>query len=185
MACEAVALCTTGAAATAYVFPTVSVTDVITAVESFQLTITTFRSPAVCAPVKVIVTGVCVAWGLAELVCTRRIGETLPTVKFTPLLATPPTVTTTLPVVAPVGTGAVMLAALHADGAVVVPLKVTVLVPWEVPKFAPVIVIEVPTAPEVGLRLVMEGAGVPLPAARKATICMIQGWILSRAAVAL
>src|SRR5438309_10889925 len=33
------------------------------------------------------------------------------TVKFTPLLATPPTVTTTFPVVAPLGTGATMLVA--------------------------------------------------------------------------
>src|SRR6267142_3326251 len=185
MACEAVALCTTGAAATAYVFPMVSVTEVIVAVESFQLTITTLRFPAVCAPVKATVTGVCVDWGLTELVCTKRIGETLPTVKFAALLATPPTVTTTLPVVAPAGTGAVMLVALHAVGVAVAPLKVTVLVPWEAPKFAPVIVTDAPTGPEVGLRVVMEGAGVPLPAARKATICMIHGWILSRAALAL
>ncbi len=51
------------------------------------------------------------------------------TVKLTPLLATPPTVTTTLPVVAPVGTGTAMLVAPQLVGVVAVPLKVTVLVP--------------------------------------------------------
>lgn len=79
------------------------------------------------------------------------------TVKFTALLARPPTVTTTLPVVAPVGTGTAMLVALQAVGVAAVPLKATVLVPWEVPKFAPAIVIDVPTVPEFGVRLVMLG----------------------------
>jgi hypothetical protein len=51
------------------------------------------------------------------------------TVKLTPLLACAPTVTTTLPVVAPAGTGTVMLVALQAVGVPVVPLNVTVLVP--------------------------------------------------------
>src|SRR5438445_539754 len=78
-----------------------------------------------------------------------------PTVKFTPLLATPPTVTTTLPVVAPLGTDATMLVALQLVVLAVVPLKVTVPV---VPKFVPVMVTAVPTGPEVGFRLVMAGA---------------------------
>jgi hypothetical protein len=48
------------------------------------------------------------------------------TVKLTPLLATPPAaVTTTLPVVAPVGTDAVMLVALQLETVAVVPLNVT------------------------------------------------------------
>jgi len=81
------------------------------------------------------------------------------TVKPTPLLATPPTVTTTLPVVAPVGTGTATLAALQLVGVAVVPLKVTVPLPCVPPKLLPVIVTEVPTAPEVGDRLVMLGAG--------------------------
>jgi hypothetical protein len=51
------------------------------------------------------------------------------TVKATPLLATPPTVTTALPVVAPVGTGATMLVSLQLVGVAVVPLKVRLLVP--------------------------------------------------------
>ena len=51
------------------------------------------------------------------------------TVKVTPLLAVPPTVTTTLPVIAPVGTGTAMLVALQLVGVATVPLKVTVLVP--------------------------------------------------------
>ncbi len=81
------------------------------------------------------------------------------TVKGTPLLATPTTVTTTFPVVAPAGTGATMLVALQLVGVAVVPLKVTVLVPWDAPKFVPVIVTEEPTGPEVGLRPVMFGGG--------------------------
>jgi len=64
----------------------------------------------------------------------------LTTVKGTPLLATPPTVTTTLPVVAPTGTGATMLVADQLVGVAVVPLNLTVLAPWVAPKFVPVIV---------------------------------------------
>jgi len=79
------------------------------------------------------------------------------TVKFTALLARPPTVTTTLPVVAPVGTGTAMLVAVQLVGVAVVPLNVTVLVPCEVPKFAPAMVIDVPTVPELGVKLVMLG----------------------------
>src|SRR2546427_449379 len=81
------------------------------------------------------------------------------TVKLTPLLATPPTVTTTFPFVAPAGTGATMLVALQLVGAVVVPLNVTVLVPRVAPKFAPAIVTDAPTNPEVGFKLLMLGAG--------------------------
>ena len=51
------------------------------------------------------------------------------TVKATPLLAEPPTVTITFPVVAPLGTGATIEAELQLVGAASVPLKVTVLVP--------------------------------------------------------
>src|SRR6266576_408813 len=85
----------------------------------------------------------------------------LVTVKATPLLGTPPTVTTTLPVDAPAGTGTAILVALQLElaGVAVVPLKVTVLVPGVAPKFVPAIVTDVPTAPEVGFRLVMVGAG--------------------------
>ncbi len=81
------------------------------------------------------------------------------TVKLTPLLATPPTVTTTLPVVAPLGTGTAMLVALQLVGVAAVPLNFTVLVPCVVPKFAPVIVTDAPTNPDVGFRLVMLGPG--------------------------
>ena len=81
----------------------------------------------------------------------------LPTVKFTPLLATPPTVTTTLPVVAPAGTDVAMLVALQVVTVAAVPLNVTVLVPCEDPKFVPVIVTGVPAGPEVVDRLVIAG----------------------------
>src|SRR5262249_58682498 len=69
------------------------------------------------------------------------------TVKLTPLLADPPTVTTTLPVVAPLGTGTTMLVADQLVGVAVVPLNFTVLVPCVDPKFVPVIVTDVPTSP--------------------------------------
>ena len=79
--------------------------------------------------------------------------------KLTPLLATPLTVTTTLPVVAPVGTTVTIEVALQLVIVVaVVVLNFTVLVPWGEPKFVPVIVTEAPTAPEVGDKLVMLGA---------------------------
>src|SRR5258707_3720212 len=81
------------------------------------------------------------------------------TVKFTPLLAAPPTVTTTLPVVAPAGTVAVMLAAPQLVGVAVIPLNFTVLVPCVAPKFAPAIVTDVPANPDVGFKPVMLGAG--------------------------
>src|SRR5438552_1782028 len=80
------------------------------------------------------------------------------TVKVTPLLAAPLTVTTTGPVVAPDGTGATILVPLQLFGVAAVPLNVTVLVPCVEPKFVPVMVTDVPTAPEVGERLAMFGA---------------------------
>src|SRR5438477_125832 len=86
------------------------------------------------------------------------------TVKFTPLLAIPPTVTTTLPVVAPPGTDATMLVALQLVVLAVVPLKVTAPV---VPKLVPVMVTAVPTGPEVGFRLVIVGAVPPPPLAAR------------------
>jgi hypothetical protein len=80
-------------------------------------------------------------------------------VKLLPLLADPETVTTTLPVVAPVGTIATMLVELQLVIVVaIVPLNFTVLLPRVDPKFAPVIVTEAPTALEVGERLEMVGA---------------------------
>jgi len=82
------------------------------------------------------------------------------TVKLTPLLDTPLTVTATLPVVAPVGTGTTMLVALQLDGVPDVPLKVTVLDPCEDPKVVPVIVTDVPTGPDVGDKLEIDGVPV-------------------------
>ena len=81
------------------------------------------------------------------------------TVNATPLLATPPTVTTTFPVVAPAGTGTTMLVADHVVGVLIVPLKVTVLVPLVAPKLVPVIVTDAPIGPLVGDKLVMLGVG--------------------------
>jgi len=75
------------------------------------------------------------------------------------LLARPPTVTTTLPVVAPAGTGTTMLVADHDVGVAAVPLKVTVLVPLLAPKLMPLIVTAVATGPLTGERLVNVSVG--------------------------
>ena len=81
------------------------------------------------------------------------------TVNDTPLLFTPLALTTTLPVVAPVGTVATIDVAPQLPIVVAaVPLNLTVPVPWVKPKFVPVIVTDAPTAPVVGDRLVMLGA---------------------------
>lgn len=90
------------------------------------------------------------------------------TVKAAPLLTQGPTVTTTFPVVAPLGTGATMLVALQLLGVATVPLNVTLLVPWLAPKFVPVIVTDDPTGPEVALKLVILGTTETPPTGLKA-----------------
>lgn len=76
------------------------------------------------------------------------------------LLAIPDTVTSTLPLVAPVGTGAAMLVELQLVAVEVTPLNEIVFVPWLLPKFVPEIVTEVPTTPDGGLKLVMLGPAI-------------------------
>jgi hypothetical protein len=94
-------------------------------------------------------------------------------VKLFPLLATPPTVTTTFPVVAVLGTVALILDDPHVVTDAVTPLNVTLLPPCEDPKLDPLIVTNVPTAPEVGERLEIVGAaafvGSAVRSARSAT----------------
>src|SRR5262249_58041711 len=80
------------------------------------------------------------------------------------LLATPPTVTVTLPVVAPAGTGTPMLVADHDVGVAVTPLNFTRLVPCVAPKFVPVIVTVAPTAPVVGDNDVIVAVGTTVNA---------------------
>jgi hypothetical protein len=97
------------------------------------------------------------ALGLGD---TERVivgGVPVTTTKLNPLLATPPTVTTTLPVAAPAGTGTMIELVPQVVGVAAVPLKVTVLVPWLDPKLFPFMFTEVPPAPLVGDRLVMFG----------------------------
>lgn len=103
--------------------------------------------------VKVAPTGPCVRLRLEML------GPGIVTVKSTPLLAVPNTVTTTLPVVAPFGTGTTMLVALQLVGVPAMPLNVTELEPWLDPKFVPEMVTEVAIFPELGLIPEMLGAG--------------------------
>src|SRR5690349_11199652 len=83
-----------------------------------------------------------------------------PIVNERPLLATPPTVTTTFPLLAPVGTTTPILVALQLPATPAeTPLNVTVLAPWVDPKLVPVIVTRLPTGPADGLRLAIVGDG--------------------------
>jgi hypothetical protein len=104
-------------------------------------------------PVPVIVTAAPNAPEVIDKVVMLGAGTT---VKLDPLLFTP-VFTTTFPVVAAVGTVAVMLVALQLVAVAAFPLNLTVLVPCVAPKLAPVIVTAAPTAPVVGDRLVMTG----------------------------
>lgn len=122
------------------------------------------------APLNVIVLVPCEAPKPVPVMVTEVPGAPLPgfrpvitggTPNDMPLLARPPTVTTTFPVAAPAGTLTVMLVALQllavpAD----TPLNVTVLVPCVAPKLPPVIVTNEPTGPEVGFSPVRVGADV-------------------------
>ena len=80
------------------------------------------------------------------------------TVKLDPLLFTPLANTTTFPVVAALGTVTFMVVEFQLVTEAVVPLKLTVPLPWLDPKLVPVIVTAAPTAPVVIDRLVMLGA---------------------------
>src|SRR5438309_4595289 len=84
-----------------------------------------------------------------------RFGGDWSTVKLIGLLAIPATVTTTFPVVAVVGTGTMMLVLLQLVGVADTPLNVTVLVPWDKPKFWPEMVTDAPAGAATGFRLVM------------------------------
>jgi hypothetical protein len=81
------------------------------------------------------------------------------TEKLTPLLATEPTVTTTLPLVAPGGTGTTMLELLQLVGMVPIPLKVTELPPCMELKPVPAIVTEAPIWANEGVSEAMLGLG--------------------------
>jgi hypothetical protein len=78
--------------------------------------------------------------------------------KPTPFEADPPAVTTTFPLVAPFGTVTQMPVELQLVTWAGVPLKVTVLAPWLLPKLFPLIITAELTRPEYGDRLVIEGS---------------------------
>jgi hypothetical protein len=83
-------------------------------------------------------------------------------------------VTEIVPVVAPVGTVAVIcVELLTVKDVAEVPLNFVAVAPV---KFVPVIVTEVPTTPEGGLKLVMVGGAPPPPlAGLKVATCAVQG----------
>jgi hypothetical protein len=103
-----------------------------------------------------IMTGVPIAPLIGDRIVMLGVGSTR---NATPALVSPSTVTTTLPVVAPGGTGTTMLDAYQLAGVAGVPLKVTVLVPCSAPKSVPVMVTSAPSGPDVRDRLAMPGAG--------------------------
>ena len=84
------------------------------------------------------------------------------TVNAEPLLDVLPTVTTTLPEVAPAGTVVTIVVPLHELAVAVTPLNLTVLVPCVLPKLIPLIVTESPTAPEDGVKEEILTGGVTL-----------------------
>jgi len=77
--------------------------------------------------------------------------------KLSPLLALPPTVTITFPVVAPLGTVVMMYPVVHQVGVACTPLNVTVLEPCVAPKSLPLISTCVPASPEAGNKPVSAG----------------------------
>jgi len=79
--------------------------------------------------------------------------------KVMPLLACPPRVTTTGPVVPFTGTVVTIVLSLQLVGVAVAPLNVTVLVPCVEPKYDPLIVTWVPGFPDTGDKLLMFGGG--------------------------
>jgi hypothetical protein len=113
------------------------------------------------------------------------------TVNGLPFEASPPTVTTTFPFVAPLGTVAAIDVDVHPVTVVaVIPLNFTVLVPCVVPKLVPVIVITAPTAPLVGDKVVIVGAASKYPEhAKQLTIktpsCRVPRITITSAAVNL
>jgi hypothetical protein len=156
--------------------PTVTTTAPVVAPEGTGTAMLVALQPVGVAvvPLNVTLLVLCVAPKLAPLMVTEVptvpeegfkpeiVGAGEVTLKNTPLLAPPPTVTTTLPEVAPKGTGTAILVALQLVGVAIVPLKLTVLVLCVAPKFVPVMVTGVPTLPEGGVTLVILGVGPPL-----------------------
>src|ERR1017187_9435621 len=101
------------------------------------------------------------------------------TVKLSPLLDLPFTMTTTFPVVAPAGAATTMLVSVKLVGSAAVPIYCTVLIPGVVPKFVPVIVTTVPTGPVVIDRLVMLGAIDATLLSVAASTKKSAGWLLA------
>ena len=95
-----------------------------------------------------------------------EVGDTLvmlgvgKTVKFVPLLLFPLAVTTTGPVVAPLGTGNVICESLQLVGVAAVPLNVTVPEPCVRPKVVPAMFTVAPNGPVDGDKPVMFGTTV-------------------------
>jgi len=84
--------------------------------------------------------------------------ETVVTVKSVTEVAVPPGVVTEIfPVVAPLGTAAVIWVALITENVAAAPLNATAVAPV---RFVPLIVTAVPTGPDVGEKLVTVGATV-------------------------
>ena len=98
--------------------------------------------------------------GEPDPVCeTLPLTDPMPTVKFRELLDRVPTLTTTGPVVAPEGTDATILLGAVLIGKTLMPLNETATPP-AMARFEPVIVTDVPTGPELGVRFEIVGPTV-------------------------
>lgn len=93
------------------------------------------------------------------------------TVKGNELLAIPPTVTITLPLLAVAGTLNWMLVLLQLETVAVTPFTVTVLWPCLDPKLIPEIVTTVPELPEAGDKVFMHGVDVESAKHRPLLFC--------------
>src|SRR5260370_592715 len=106
--------------------------------------------------------GVGVGVAVAKMVWSTGSPPGLRTLKRRPLLEMPPdAVTTTFPLVTPLGTWATMLVALQLVTVAGMVFRVTPPLPCEGPKFVPVMVNDEPNAPPAaGATEVMAGAAV-------------------------
>ena len=118
------------------------------------------------------------------------VGDAPVTANAAPSLTWPPTITTTLPLVAPTGTGTTIFVLLQLLGVAATPLNQTRLAPTDVPKLLPTMVTGVPAGPDTGARLVILGAvdvtvnGLPLLATPPTVTTTVPARLLRRSAPA-
>jgi hypothetical protein len=96
-------------------------------------------------------------WVTVPAIVPRELCCVPVTVNVIALLDCPPTVTVTGPVTAPVGTGTTIASCDHWVGLAITVPNATLEMPWGEPKLVPEIVTVVPTVPEAGVIVLIEG----------------------------